>query len=352
MNSLISIPAGDHYCKGYLVKVDTEEIDESGLEKISPAWTELCKRCSLTTPFQFPHWIIPWWNNLGGGSLKTVVFTDGYALAGVAPFFIFKNESGKRILCFIGTGITDYLDIIVLPGYEKVVFNSVMQYLNDISSEWDECDLQDIPENSILLHCEYPDIFAVKRSDYNICSHLELPSNLESLRTSLPKKLRKNLSRAARMLSRNGGYHLEVADENTVESFLQRLFGLHQARWSSKNQKGVLHNDSLKKFHTQAASGLVRHGLLRIYEMKFCQKAIAAYYTLAHNNRVYAYLGGFDPLMEQYSPGTLLLYHAIEDSVKRGAARFDFLRGDEKYKKYWRPVYSINSRIQIRKREK
>ena len=338
--------------KGYHVKVAAEEIKESDLEKISPAWTELCHRCSLTTPFQFPHWIIPWWKNLGGGSLKVVILNDGYLLAGIAPFFIYKNESGKRKLCFIGTGITDYLDIIALPGYEKVVFNSVMQYLDDISSEWDECDLQDIPENSILLHCEFPDLFKVQRSDYNVCSHLELPSDLESLRTSLPKKLRKNLSRAARMLSRSGGYHLEIADENNVESFLQRLFGLHQARWSSKNQKGVLHSDTLKKFHTQAASGLVRYGLLRIYEMKFCQKTIATYYTLAHNNRVYAYLGGFDPSMEQYSPGTLLLYHVIEDSVKRDAVRFDFLRGDETYKRYWRPVYSVNSRIQIRKREK
>ncbi len=332
------------------MKVDTEEIDESGLEKIIPEWTELCKRCSFTTPFQFPHWIMPWWRNLGGGNMKTVVFRDGYLLAGIALFFIFENDSGKRKLCFIGTGITDYLDIVALPGYEEVVFNSLMQYLDDIGSQWDECDLQDIPENSVLLHFEYPDIFVVKRSDCNICSHLELPSNLNELRTSLPKKLRKNLSHAARLLSRNGGYHLEIADESNVESFLQRLFQLHQARWSSRNQEGVL-NDVLKKFHIHAASGLIRDGLLRIYEMKFCQKSIAIYYALALKSRVYAYLGGFDPSMQQYSPGTLLLYHMVEDSVKRGAESFDFLRGDEKYKSYWRPVYSINSRIQIRKRD-
>ncbi len=332
------------------MRVDTEEIDESGVERIIPVWTDLCKRCSLTTPFQFPHWIMPWWRNLGGGSLKAVIFTDGDLLAGIALFFIFENESGKKKLYFVGTGITDYLDIIALPGYEKVVFDSLMQYLNNISSQWDECDLQDIPESSILNQYTYPELFVVEKSDYNICSHLELPSTLDRLRTSLPKNLRKNLLHAARMLSRSGGYHLEVAEENNVESFLQRLFKLHQARWSSKKQKGVLYSNTLKKFHIQAAIELIRDGLLRIYEMEFCQKPIATYYTLAHNNRVYAYLGGFDPSMEQYSPGTLLLYHIVEDSVKKRVERFDFLRGDEAFKSYWRPVYSINYRIQIRKR--
>ncbi len=333
------------------MKVVAEEINESGLERIIPAWTELCNRCRLTTPFQFPHWIMPWWKNLGGGNLRAVIFNDGYFLAGIALFFIYENEFGKRKLCFIGTGITDYLDIVVFPGYEEIVFSSLMQYLNDISLQWDECDLQDIPESSILLHCDYPDMFVVERSDCNICSHLDLPSNKDLLRTSLPKKLRKNLSRVARLLSSNGGYHLKIADESNVESFLQRLFDLHQARWSSKNQKGVLCNDNLKRFHIHAASGLIKDGLLRIYEMKFCQKSIAIYYALTHKNRVYAYLGGFDPSMEQYSPGTLLLYHMVEDSIKRGAEYFDFLRGNEIYKSYWRPVYSINSRIQIRKRD-
>ena len=58
----------------------------------------------------------------------------------------------------------------------------------------------------------------------------------------------------------------------------------------------------IEKFHIHAASGLIRDGLLRIYEMKFCQKSIAIYYALALKSRVYAYLGGFDPSMQQYSP--------------------------------------------------
>lgn len=334
------------------MKVATNEIDLSALEKIVPAWTELCNKCSLIAPFQFPQWLLPWWRNFGGGKLKALTFFDGDLLAGIALFFIYEKQSGKRTLCFVGTGITDYLDVIALPDYERVVADSVLGYLADIRSQWDECDLQDIPESSILLHCKYPDIFLVKRSDWNICSRLELPSNLEKFRTQLPKNLRKNLSHAARALSSSGGYYLETADENSVENFLQRLFLLHQARWESKNQKGVLYTDTLKNFHKQAAPWLLINRLLRIHEMWYNSKSIAIYYTLTCNNTVYAYLGGFDPLMEQYSPGALLLFHVIEDALKRGVEKFDFLRGNETYKSYWRPVFSINSRIQLIKRER
>ncbi|HEX3019490.1 MAG TPA: GNAT family N-acetyltransferase [Chitinispirillaceae bacterium] len=327
-----------------------KEIDESELEIIIPLWVDLCKKCSMVTPFQFPQWLVPWWKNLGGGKLKILTFSDNELLTGVAPLFMYENESGKKIISFVGAGITDYLDIIALPGYEQSIAESVLGYLADISSQWDECDFPDVPESSILLHCKYPDVFMVKRSECNICSHLELPSNQDRFRTQIPKKLRKNLSHAARMLSASGGYHLEIADESNVESFLYRLFDLHQARWESRNQKGVLYNDILRTFHKQAASGLIKNELLRIYIMKYNQMSIAVYHALVNKKTVYAYLGGFDPLMEQFSPGALLLFHVVEDSLKRGAQKFDFLRGNEAYKNYWRPVFHFNYRIQINKR--
>jgi hypothetical protein len=35
------------------------------------------------------------------------------------------------------------------------------------------------------------------------------------------------------------------------------------------------------------------------------------------------------------SPGTLLIAHAIEEVIREGAAIFDFLRGQERYKYFW-----------------
>jgi CelD/BcsL family acetyltransferase involved in cellulose biosynthesis len=86
--------------------------------------------------------------------------------------------------------------------------------------------------------------------------------------------------------------------------------------------------------------------------MELCGKAIGAYYVLVNNEYAYAYLGGFDPSMERYSPGSLALSLVIEDSVVRGARVFDFLRGDESYKALWRPSYKNNFKKIISHRRK
>ena len=58
--------------------------------------------------------------------MKTVVFRMNL-LAGIALFFIFENDSGKRKLCFIGTGITDYLISLHYPAMRRsyLIFNAV-----------------------------------------------------------------------------------------------------------------------------------------------------------------------------------------------------------------------------------
>src|SRR5207244_10893796 len=41
---------------------------------------------------------------------------------------------------------------------------------------------------------------------------------------------------------------------------------------------------------------------------------------------------GFAPEAASLSPGLVLLSHLIRDAIARGRARFDFLRGEERYK--------------------
>lgn len=327
-----------------------DEYDNSSLEYLVPDWINLCNKCKKIAPFQFPQWLVPWWNIFGVGKLIVLTVKNGDHLVGIAPFFLF-NDNQKNKLCFIGTGITDYIDVIVLPGYENQVAKSILSYIADIRSQWDECDFQDIPDYSILLKCNYPDVFKIKKSEWNICTYLDLPDNLWSFKTAISRKLRKNLSHAARILNNNGGYQIIIADSNNFGSYLHHLFRLHRARWNTKNQNGVLDSEKLINFHHQVSNGLIGDDHVRLYVMLHEENAIAAYYTLVNNNTVYAYIGGFDPQRSEYSPGSLLLFHIIEDSLKRGVDCIDFLRGYEPYKNHWRPLFRVNSRIQILKED-
>ena len=44
------------------------------------------------------------------------------------------------------------------------------------------------------------------------------------------------------------------------------------------------------------------------------------------------YNSGFQPQRAGLSPGVVLLAHVVRDAIERGRRRFDFLRGEERYK--------------------
>jgi CelD/BcsL family acetyltransferase involved in cellulose biosynthesis len=65
----------------------------------------------------------------------------------------------------------------------------------------------------------------------------------------------------------------------------------------------------------------------------------AAFYGYHAAGRTVFYLSGFDPAFARYSPGKLVVAHAIERAITREHARtFDFLRGAEAYKYAWGAV--------------
>ena len=324
-----------------------QEFDEKNLEDLTEEWTGLCEKCIKATPFQYPQWLLPWWKNFGGSILKLLVFRSEGELVGVAPFFIYKTDSGTRKLCQAGTGISDYLDMVSLQGYEEKCLQGVVEYLSGTNNQWDECDFQDLPEGSLLLRVDLGENFRVERLACNVCTYVELPSSAESLPKQFPKKLRKDLRRAERELMNKGEYKMEIAAQQNVDEFLHELFRLHGARWQSKNQTGVLNGKSLLKFHRESAPHLLKEGLLRLYLMRSGGTAIASYYVLSKGVVDYAYLGGFDPAMEDFSPGKLALFNVMLDSIARGSEIVDFLRGEEPYKYQWRPMSRHNYRIRI-----
>ncbi|NLE01817.1 MAG: GNAT family N-acetyltransferase [Fibrobacter sp.] len=327
------------------MKLKIDELNTSQFETLEEEWSELCRQ-SIVTPFQFPQWLIPWWHHFGGGILKAVTFRYNGELIGFAPLFIYSDNNNVRKLCLIGSGISDYLDIIIRHNNENSVLPSFFSYLHDIKDQWDECNFHDIAEESHLLHCLYPQWLRVKIEEFNICPYIDRAEK-NDLSNIIPKKLRKNISHASRELKKKGCCTFEAATDGSRLVFLDDLFSLHRARWMKKNKTGVLNNDTLLSFHRCASERLCKDNLFKIYSLKLNDKIIAAYYTLYYKKCIYIYIGGFDPKMEKFSPGTLALYHVIEDAFNQGIEVFDFLRGDEFYKSLWGPFYRYNYRIRM-----
>lgn len=320
------------------------------MEAFYPLWSTFFGQCPDSTPFQSPDWLVPWWYTFGQSQLLVLRIHRREETVAIVPFFIYTTQEGIRRLCFIGSGISDYCGILVSPSEERSVVNLVFRYLTQTAAAWDECDLQELRADSAFLAVTAPQHFHCSISLCSICSWLMVRNDNTSLRSIFPRKLWKNIKNAENALIKEKKLSFEIANQQNRQEFLEELFALHRARWESKAQTGVLNSPALYRFHSMATERLMKSGMLFFYRLRTANQTIALYYTLLWKKQAYFYLGGFDPSMERFSPGTLALYYALKHAASHGASVFDFCRGTESYKSRWAAHHHSSYRIIIRHR--
>jgi CelD/BcsL family acetyltransferase involved in cellulose biosynthesis len=77
---------------------------------------------------------------------------------------------------------------------------------------------------------------------------------------------------------------------------------------------------------------LLRAGLLRLHALRVDDALAAVAYVLVGGDRAHLYLVAFDPVAARFSPGGLVVAHAVDAAAAAGCRTFDFLRGREGYK--------------------
>jgi CelD/BcsL family acetyltransferase involved in cellulose biosynthesis len=107
---------------------------------------------------------------------------------------------------------------------------------------------------------------------------------------------------------------------------------------------GVLADRRVQEFHSRAAPALLESRVLRLYGLRFEGKLVACLYALVEDDVMCCYLQAFDPHYAPFSPGVNILGTLVEDAVRMGMRRADFLRGGESYKYQWgatvQPTYA------------
>ncbi|HEX2865892.1 MAG TPA: GNAT family N-acetyltransferase [Ignavibacteriales bacterium] len=328
---------------------NTDELNE-----IADEWAELFEAAPDTAPFQSPSWLITWWKYFGNGRLWTIAVYNRRILVGIAPLYIF-NYSGQnnilRQLTFIGTGNTDYMDILCRPEFESQSVQMILEFLTGSKDEWDVCDFQELRDFSLLLKIKLPEEFEINIISSGVCPVAVLPESVNEYISRLPVSFRKNTLRARRRLWDSGTLRLETAKEGNLEEYIDWLFRLHNARWNNRNMPGLLGENSLQNFHKDAAAKMFHSGILRLYVLRHNGKIIASVYSLIKNEKLYNYIGGFDPDLAKFSPGSVILLDIIEKAISEGIKEFDFLRGEEDYKYKWTTEERHNYRMLIKKKK-
>jgi len=95
---------------------------------LEPYWNNLLHMSGSDHIHLTFEWMWVWWNHFGDeNKLFILEASDDDQVIGIAPFCISKNKISfknfipiKRI-AFIGSGISDSLDFIIIKEYKKVI---------------------------------------------------------------------------------------------------------------------------------------------------------------------------------------------------------------------------------------
>jgi CelD/BcsL family acetyltransferase involved in cellulose biosynthesis/glycosyltransferase involved in cell wall biosynthesis len=322
--------------------------DLASLEEIRTEWVDLFARCPTATPFQSPDWLLPWWRWLGSGDLLSCAVRVEGRLCGFLPAYIeIDGQSGQRCLRFLGAGISDYLDALIDPDFQSFVLKVLVSWLRQQRGLWTTCDFSPLPCASALRSDWELHGLKAQIDSCDCCPVVQLPGAGQELAGSVPAHQLGNLAYYRRRAERTGRTETEAATAEDCAELLESFFALHQARWRPRGTEGVVNTQAVQSFHKDSAGATIRSGMLRLYVARLDDRPIAALYGFSHNRTFYYYLSGFDPSFERLSPGTIIIGHAVEEALRQGATRFDFLRGQEPYKYLWGAKDSLNYRLQL-----
>ncbi|MEA2599824.1 MAG: hypothetical protein QOF89_816 [Acidobacteriota bacterium] len=311
-----------------------EEVTRIGdLEGLREEWAALCDRSPRATPFQRPEWLIPWWRAFPPGEPWVLVVRREGRLAGLAPLLLYSGDGGRTV-GFCGGGVSDYCDLVAGPDGEEAT-RALLTFLVERRERWDVCDLEPLPEGSPLLRADPPEGFAAVVEPRDVCLGLDLPERVEDLGAVVRTRQLSNLRKYRRHAETLGELRLEAAGEESWEESLEVLIRFHLARREETGQPGMLGGEALRAFHREVAAGFLGRGALGLYVLRLDGEPLAALYGFREKGTFCAYMQGFDSAVAKLSPGVMVTGGAVEDAIRRGCRRFDFLRGREAYKTWW-----------------
>jgi CelD/BcsL family acetyltransferase involved in cellulose biosynthesis len=317
--------------------------DAGELQSLQRDWNRLAG----DVPFRRFEWLEAWWRCYWQPGMELFVLAlrdPAGELVALAPWYARRSALWGRVLSFLGSGqvCSDYLTVLAAPEYEAATGCALADWLaGDARRAWDLIELDGMePEDPVLqrLVAELALRGHVVHQRERIGAwRLELPGDWKSYESRLSKSRRGGVRTLEKRYFQTGRAVLRTADTaEAVERGLKILHELHQKRRKSLGDPGCFASPRFANFLALAATRFHQLGRLRLQWIELDGRPAAAEFDLSSADTVYHYQSGMDPDAAQDKPGWLMQISALREAIDQGFRAFDFLRGDEPYKSWWR----------------
>jgi CelD/BcsL family acetyltransferase involved in cellulose biosynthesis len=317
------------------------------------AWLDLLARSSANEPVLSPQWLETWWQVFGEGrDLRTMlVYQDG-RLIGLAPLLArriwHRGVIPLRRLELMATGeaeadeiYSEYLNLISERGQEGHVARVLVTALREGKlGPWDELSLDMLdglsPMTRALLHELRRARMLEEVTPHRPCPYIPLPSTWEAYLGQISSSRRYFIKRTLKAFEQWAGKEL-VLERASTPAELDRGFDilveLHANRWQHAGSQGVFSSERFRRFHRTVMGKLLASDNLDLIWLCKGDRPLAAVYNIIWDNKVYFYQSGrATDVPSKVRPGIAIHIYAIQDSIKRGRTKYDFLAGATRYK--------------------
>jgi CelD/BcsL family acetyltransferase involved in cellulose biosynthesis len=307
-------------------------------------WERILEQDPEAGVFGHPAWLQAWWEALGSGDLLLALLWDGDEPIAVFATCTCVDEEG--LLSFLGSqDVTDEQVPVAVPGREaealqfflgwafsdggfnRVRFHSVLQDTRWLGVTEEVARASDLS-------------YAAEQVD--VAPAIELPQTFVGYLERLSGHDRHELRRKRRRLGELGEWHVRRADEIGWEQDLTAFFEFHR---QAPGEKAGFFTPERERFFRRLAADLFLMGLARLDVLDLEGAPVACTFSYDFRETLALYNSSFRPDLAKHAPGMVLVGSLIEQSINEGKKTFDFLRGDEPYKRRFgpilRPVYQV-----------
>ena len=317
--------------------------DARAFAALEVEWEDLYRNAPLVTPFQSWAWLYSWWESYGKGyELRLVTMREGNLLVGLMPLMLERRWGVGRLL-FVGTGLTDYQDVLAREGWETRVSRAGVQALKQIDG-WHVADLQQLRPDAaaweILEDWAGPQVRVWQDNSL----FMEVKS-WDELLQGMSKNLRSTARRTLRRAEADG-VHRELASAEDAEHAAIRWVTLHREAWRGRDIAPEHRTERFEAHMEAAAFRMTVGGFGGISEFWQNGEVVASQFLIFGRDFVGQHLSGArEQILRRYQLSSLFIWDAINIALTRNSLRLDLLRGEEPYKLRWTPTTTPSSRV-------
>ncbi len=309
----------------------------ASLETFADLWPRAARPSdAIFHVFQSAEFLQVWLDTIGRARSVTPCFCAVLDIGGeplmLLPLGI-EERGGTRVLTFLDGGASDYNAPVLFrrtPAWDANQALEILQAIFAALPAFDVVLFEKMPASVLgrpnpLLH--------LPTQRWPCDGHAAVLSQSWEAYASGHIRHSRRFAGHVRHLMRSAPLTYAVADAETWQAWLEKLFAQKEARFVETRVPGFSEQPGMHEFYREATRRLLGEGLVHLSALKASGEVIAIQWGLRQGDRHYYLISGFEGgNWRKFSPGRLLMEAMLKWCHANGILLLDFGIGDEDYK--------------------